>query len=198
MDVLKMSFLKLGQYFRKPLFGWRLLMGDTPIPPEQGEMFIRYEEAGETREDTAGDREEMNPGSGEEPLEWIDGNENMYRGILWMKEKYEQHRIQADQRYERLRAELSRSEQRFQDMLLRVEENKVSFPLTVGQPKEILPDELGAKQAVIDELEEQLRVERLKVEELIVKLQTNGQLLQQIYQELDKSYVPQKPPAQME
>jgi hypothetical protein len=47
--------------------------------------------------------------------------------------------------------------------------------------------QLDARQLIIDELEEQLRVERLKVEELVAKLQSNGQLLMNIYQELDKS-----------
>lgn len=47
-----------------------------------------------------------------------------------------------------------------------------------------LRSELDAKQLLLDELEAQLRVERLKTEELVIKLQGNSQLLLQVYQEL--------------
>jgi hypothetical protein len=160
--------------------------------------------------------------------EWNEGNENIYRGILWMKEKYEQYRDMADRRYEQLREELGRSEQRYQDLMLVLEESKRRSLEVVAKPKEdilltdmsagegeILPSgqggssaesalsaeaslpadaatgtdrELASKQGIIDELEIQLRVERLKVEELVIKLQNNSQLLLNIYQELDKSF----------
>jgi len=147
------------------------------------------------------------------------GKETIYRGILWMKEKYEQYREQTDKRYELLREELARSEQRYQDLLLSMEQNKNNaLRMAVPREEELLAEmsagegeilaearveeglagrsagelaevrgELGAKQLVIEELEKQLRVERLKVEELVVKLQTNSQLLLNIYKELDKS-----------
>jgi hypothetical protein len=184
------------------------------------------------------DREPENVGiePEDENVNWNEGNENMYRGILWMKEKYEQYRELTDQRYERLREELGRSEQRYQNLLLKMEESG-GPPLGLGQahgvgqargagqphvsaksnagaqsngvveraygveephPYDLLAGELNAKQAVIEELEEQLRVERLRVEELIFKLQTNGQLLQQIYIELDKSYGMSRPSAPQE
>jgi hypothetical protein len=148
--------------------------------------------------------------------EWDEGNENIYRGILWMKEKYEQYRDMADKRYEQLREELGRSEQRYQDLMLVLEESKNRALMAVAKPKEailspemssgegeILPSaepslpadaetgtdrELASKQVIIDDLEVQLRVERLKVEELVIKLQNNSQLLLNIYQELDKSF----------
>ena len=41
----------------------------------------------------------------------------MYKGILWMKEKYEQYRDLADQRIEQLKDELVRAEKRYQDLL---------------------------------------------------------------------------------
>jgi hypothetical protein len=143
--------------------------------------------------------------------EWNEGNENIYRGILWMKEKYEQYRDMADRRYDQLREELGRSEQRYEDLMLVLEESKNLSLGVVAKPKadilaldmssgegEVLaslPDnaetgkdrELANKQVIIDELEVQLRVERLKVEELVIKLQNNSQLLLNIYQELDKS-----------
>ena len=39
-----------------------------------------------------------------------DYKENLYKGILWMKEKYEQYRDLADERYERLKDQLTRME----------------------------------------------------------------------------------------
>jgi hypothetical protein len=181
-------------------------------------------------------------GPEDENIEWNEGNENMYRGILWMKEKYEQYREVTDQRYERLREELGRSEQRYQDLLLKMEQSggpssgagqaqgavldrragqargggkdrgagqphggaqspgvvERAYGVEEPHPYDLLAGELNAKQAVIEELEEQLRVERLRVEELIFKLQTNGQLLQQIYIELDKSYGMSRPSAPLE
>jgi hypothetical protein len=88
------------------------------------------------------------------------GKETIYRGILWMKEKYEQYREQADRRYEQLREALGRSEQRYQELLAVMEQRS-------GE----MPGLLSAKQAIIDELEAQLRSERMKVEELVLKLQ---------------------------
>jgi hypothetical protein len=167
-------------------------------------------------------------GAVDEVTEEEAGKETIYRGILWMKEKYEQYREQADRRYELLREELGRSEKRYQELLLSMEQNRNNALGVVESPRpdalpgemsagegEILAEsgtdeglagrsaegwvgrvdgelaevrgELGAKQVVIEELEEQLRVERLRVEELVVKLQTNSQLLLKIYKELDKS-----------
>jgi hypothetical protein len=45
------------------------------------------------------------------------GSDKIYRGILWMKEKYEQYREQADRRYESMREELVRSERRYQELV---------------------------------------------------------------------------------
>ncbi len=45
------------------------------------------------------------------------GNGNIYKGILWMKEKYEQYVEQSDRRYERLKEDLARSEKKYQDLL---------------------------------------------------------------------------------
>ncbi len=139
---------------------------------------------------------------GEESVSEWKGKDNIYQGILWMQEKYEQYRVQADQRYELLKEEFNRSERRYKDLLLSMEENKsvkaadtmvTADPVVIedvaaleakyGQARR----QLDARQLIIDELEEQLRVERLKVEELVAKLQCNSELLLNIYQELDKS-----------
>ena len=46
-----------------------------------------------------------------------DYKENLYKGILWMKDKYEQYREMADQRYERLKDQLTKVERRYEDLL---------------------------------------------------------------------------------
>ncbi|WP_431215559.1 hypothetical protein ACQ86N_13240 [Puia sp. P3] len=56
------------------------------------------------------------PAGGEESLSERERN-RMYKGILWMKEKYEQYRDLADRRIEQLKDELVRSEQRYRDLL---------------------------------------------------------------------------------
>jgi hypothetical protein len=49
-----------------------------------------------------------------------DYKENLYKGILWMKEKYEQYRDLADERHERLKEQLTRMEKKYEDLLTRV------------------------------------------------------------------------------
>lgn len=64
-------------------------------------------------------------GNGQEPLEESapepvldpDQQEKVYKGILWMKEKYEQYRDMADRRYEQLKEELTRTEKKYQELL---------------------------------------------------------------------------------
>jgi hypothetical protein len=50
-----------------------------------------------------------------------DYKENLYKGILWMKEKYEQYRDLADERHERLKDQLTRMEKKYEDLLARVQ-----------------------------------------------------------------------------
>ena len=166
--------------------------------PQLPDDSLSYRESGpdeHAEQDTANYTQRI-PGDndqwGKESIsEWKD-KDNIYQGILWMKDKYEQYRDQADQRYELLKEELNRSERRYQDLLLSMEENKSGLPpaaalaMAEAQYSQVR-QQLDARQLIIDELEEQLRVERLKVEELVAKLQSNSQLLLNIYQELDKS-----------
>ena len=64
-------------------------------------------------------------GNGQEPLQEPAGEpeldpeqkENIYKGILWMKQKYEQYRDMADRRYEQLREQLTRTEKKYQELL---------------------------------------------------------------------------------
>jgi hypothetical protein len=149
------------------------------------------EESGEIDPSDKSDQSNNDQWGKENISEWK-GRDNIYQGILWMKDKYEQYRDQADQRYELLKEELNRSERRYQDLLLSMEENKSGLPpaaalaMVEAQYSQVR-QQLDARQLIIDELEEQLRIERLKVEELVAKLQSNSQLLLNIYQELDKS-----------
>jgi hypothetical protein len=64
-------------------------------------------------------------GNGQEPLQEPAGEpaldpdqqENIYKGILWMKQKYEQYRDMADRRYDQLKEQLSRTEKKYQELL---------------------------------------------------------------------------------
>src|SRR5579872_6643899 len=91
-----------------------------------------------------------------------------------MKEKYERYREQADRRYELLREELGRSERRYQELL------------AAGSPPVAdIQGQLDMKQGIIEDLEAQLLTERLKVGELVIKLQANSELILGIYRELE-------------
>jgi hypothetical protein len=62
-----------------------------------------------------------------------DYKENLYKGILWMKDKYEQYRDMADQRYERLKDQLTKVERRYEDLLASLEGSR---PLVGARPAE--------------------------------------------------------------
>lgn len=111
--------------------------------------------------------------------------DNMYRGILWMKEKYEQYRDLADQRIEQLKEELAKAEKKYQD-LLDAQPLAPSVITTAGGEKQRLEE----KDRQIGELREQLQVQTQKTEELVAKLQHSSQLLLDISRELDTSVLP--------
>lgn len=89
--------------------------------------------------------EGLNPGDGEEEIfvpvrvagksggrgkevpeeEDQEYRDTVYKGILWMKEKYEQYRDISDQRYHRLKEELGRAEKKYDDLLASIVEVKV-------------------------------------------------------------------------
>lgn len=72
-------------------------------------------------------------GNGQEPLEVPGGEpvlddeqkENIYKGILWMKEKYEQYRDMADRRYEQLKEQLTLTEKKYQELLEAASRNAI-------------------------------------------------------------------------
>ena len=58
-----------------------------------------------------------------------ENNANAYKGLLWMKDKYEQYREQTDNKYEKLKEELARSEQKYLDLLAeRGEQKTIAVP----------------------------------------------------------------------
>lgn len=76
-----------------------------------------------------------------------DYKENLYRGILWMKDKYEQYRDMADQRYERLKDQLTKVERRYEDLLASLEGSR---PLVGAKPVEpTIRVEAGTEEPVL-------------------------------------------------
>jgi len=70
-----------------------------------------------------------------------DYKENLYRGILWMKEKYEQYRDLADERYERLKEQLTQVEKRYEDLLASVQQKPSGMSIPASSP--VLTEEQG-------------------------------------------------------
>ena len=131
-----------------------------------------------------------------------DAVDNMYKGILWMKEKYEQYRDLADQRIEQLKEQVARVEKKYEELLAgRVDQRIEAAPAAqietapAAQDESLLQQQLAAKDRQIEELQSQLQIQFLKTEELIAKLQNSSQLLLNISQELDKTTQPPLPQA---
>jgi hypothetical protein len=139
-----------------------------------------------------------------------DAVDNMYKGNLWMKEKYEQYRDMADQRIEQLKEQVARVEKKYEDLLagrvdqrietadtrtetadtrIEIADTKIET-VPMVQDESHLQQQLAAKDRQIEELQGQLQTQYLKTEELIAKLQNSSQLLLNISQELDKSAQP--------
>jgi hypothetical protein len=153
------------------------LVGEGEALLEGGGENIRGDEPGEGAGSETVGGDWNGDASGEEELT-ATGKETIYQGILWMKEKYERYREQADRRYEQLREELGRSERRYQDLLATIEQK------TIEQNKNSVAETVTDKR--LEELESQLRSERMKVEELVAILQTNTRMLQKVIPELGK------------
>ncbi|HTI94229.1 MAG TPA: hypothetical protein VL727_26730 [Puia sp.] len=137
----------------------------------------------------AGEGAEPVPEEERETIAPADAIENMYKGILWMKEKYEQYRDMADQRIEQLKEQVARVEKKYEDLLAGRAPATTTAPLTADQRIETAP-------TVQDEsLLQQLAAKDRQIEELVAKLQTSSQLLLNISQELDKTVQPAQPQA---
>ncbi len=71
-----------------------------------------------------------------------DYKENLYKGILWMKEKYEQYRDLADERYSRLKDQLTVVEKRYEDLLAAASSGQPM--VTAGQANMGAPEQRAA------------------------------------------------------
>jgi predicted RNase H-like nuclease (RuvC/YqgF family) len=63
-----------------------------------------------------------------------DYKEDLYRGILWMKDKYEQYREMADQRYDRLKDQLAKVERRYEELLASLEGSRPVVGAKFAEP----------------------------------------------------------------
>lgn len=155
----------------------------TLLAAIQGRRMVVGEEGGggDGGEETVRGEERM-----EETQEIRESERNrMYKGILWMKEKYEQYRDLADQRIEQLKEELARSEQRYQALLdQRMEGRQNDHPAASPEEQQ---RQLEEKDHQIEDLRRQLQTQNQLTEELVIKLQNSSQLLLKISKELDGS-----------
>ena len=130
-----------------------------------------------------------------------DAVDNMYKGILWMKSKYEQYRDLADQRIEQLKEQVAKVEKKYEDLLVgradqRAEQADQRIEtVPAAQDESLLLQQLEAKDRQIEELQSQLQFQYLKTEELVAKLQNSSQLLVNLSHELDKTTLPPQPQA---
>ncbi|HEY4287342.1 MAG TPA: hypothetical protein VGN00_09620 [Puia sp.] len=155
----------------------------------------------------AGEGTEPAPEGEREAIAPADAVDNMYKGILWMKQKYEQYRDLADQRIEQLKEQVAKVEKKYDDLLVgrgdqrmesRADQQLESVPAAHAGPTaqdESLLQQLAAKDQQIEELQSQLQMQYLKTEELAAKLQHSSQLLLNLSHELDKTTSPQQPQA---
>ena len=97
--------------------------------------------------------------------------ETVYRGLLWLKNKYEQDREQSTAKYMQLKEEHEQLKEKNQQLATRY-----------AYTEELL----GERQSTIDRLREQLRDETLRTTEAKDKLESSGHLLLKIHQELDQ------------
>src|ERR1700761_1419473 len=148
---------------------------DGPLQPERP----TFHDDG--KEDGRVDRYHVSPEE-EELYKDEDYKENLYRGILWMKEKYERYRDLSDERYEHLREQLTRVEKKYEELLASVTSGNGTAIQPASEEFMALRGQLEEKQRIIDDL--------------VAKLQNNSQLLMKIYQELDRSIHYNETPSQ--
>jgi hypothetical protein len=153
--------------------------GEGNIPDKAEE---RGTEAPHVREDVPPARENW---------EMDAANERIYKGVLWMKEKYEQFRVFADRRYELVKEELARMKKQYQTLLdaAPTEAGMVVLEERNGQIGH-LQRLLEEKQELIDDLEAQLMAGKQKIEELVGRLQESSEHLLSIHRVLDRSVYP--------
>jgi hypothetical protein len=133
-------------------------------------------------------------GEGEDENWNEDSQEKIYKGILFMKEKFERYREEADRRYDRVKEELAKSEKKYYDLLH--SPSALVHDLVEEKNKQIayLQSQLDQRiqhyhqlESRVDELAGKIEQEQGRSEELVGKLQDNTRLLMNIYKELDRS-----------
>ncbi|HMI64065.1 MAG TPA: hypothetical protein VK518_24275 [Puia sp.] len=134
------------------------------------------------------------PAEERETIAPADAVDNMYKGILWMKSKYEQYRDLADQRIEQLKEQVAKVEKKYEDLLVGRADQRIET-VAAAQDESLLQQQLEAKDRQIEELQSQLQFQYLKTEELVAKLQNSSQLLVNLSHELDKTTLPPQPQA---
>ncbi|HZE83060.1 MAG TPA: hypothetical protein VE035_02075, partial [Puia sp.] len=92
-------------------------------------------------------------------------SDNPYKGLLWMKNKYEQDRELADLKYEQLKSEFRHSEEKYSAVLA---EQKTLRDLLGEKDFRIglLQNQLDDRQSWIDRLHEQAQQDKTRCEEL--------------------------------
>jgi hypothetical protein len=177
------------------------------------QMFLyegQEEEGGGAREEDQPIREEMRPvfeevqtvleevppilgevPSARENWEMDAANERIYKGVLWMKEKYEQFRDFADRRYELVKEELARVKRQYQT-LLDAAPTEAGMVVLEERNMQIghLQRQLEEKQELIGDLQAQLMAGKQKIEELVARLQESSEHLLSIHKVLDRSVYP--------
>jgi hypothetical protein len=185
------------QYRRRQTFTEGLFLSMEGVAGDQEAM---PSAGGETITSGAGGFEQSKDDRVEEPgrrfaetFEEEDYKENLYKGILWMKDKYEQYRDMADQRYERLKDQLTKVERRYEELLAAFEGSRLlvgakpvepTTRMETGseEPKAEIPEsgagnpeprEQFAEMTVVD------REERMHTQELEEKLARTRQRLEE-------------------
>jgi chromosome segregation ATPase len=141
-------------------------------------------------------REEVEAVAGEVPSarenwEMDAANERIYKGVLWMKEKYEQFRDFADRRYELVKEELARVKRQYQTLVDAVP-TEAGMVVLEERNRQIghLQRQLEEKQELIGDLQAQLMAGKHKIEELVARLQESSEHLLSIHKVLDRSVYP--------
>jgi hypothetical protein len=121
------------QYRRRQKFTDGLLLSVEGVSSGEEEAMASAFHAAAINDQSKDDRVEEPAPRVAETFGEDDYKENLYKGILWMKDKYEQYRDMADQRYERLKDQLTKVERRYEDLLASIGGSR---PVVGGKPVE--------------------------------------------------------------
>jgi len=86
-----------------------------------------------------------------EDVEAQEGRNRVYRGLLWMKEKYEQYREQADKRYEQMKDDLRKSEEKYEELLAARQRDEASVRTLTNNRPNLTEGAVLAEESVLAE-----------------------------------------------